>query len=226
MQTVAALPAAAETDLSTGPLLTSLGSATESAAQELAAIRDRCLVWADQWYAAGELVVARNFLQHAAEVAPDISAIWVALGSLDYELGEYESAARSFNRAARLAPQTPRIYVQLGLAHQQLKHGEEAEACFLHAVALAPHDLLVLRLAAKHLLSDGNFAVAREVIETALLDQPNDLDLLLQLGVCCYRMEEPTAARACFERVLQLAPNHELARENLSAIELAAVGQQ
>lgn len=47
MQTVAALPAAAETDLSTGPLLTSIGSATESAAQELAAIRDRCLVWAD-----------------------------------------------------------------------------------------------------------------------------------------------------------------------------------
>jgi Flp pilus assembly protein TadD len=54
----------------------------------------------------------------------------------------------------------------------------------------------------------------------ALKHQPNDIQLLLQLGVCCFKTKDAAAARTCYERVLHLSPGHDLATENLGALNL------
>lgn len=196
-------------------------TANPQAAREIASIRDWCLRRADEWYARGEFGAARDFLRQAADVDPHDAHIWVALGSLHYQLGEYERAGLAFVKAGELDPTDGEIFLQLALTHQQLGQDREAENIFRHAITLSPENPLAQSLFSGFLFTRERYDEAREYVEGALEDRPDDLELLMRLGVCCAKTNDRHAAQACFERVLKLDPTNEIARENLMAIRAA-----
>jgi tetratricopeptide (TPR) repeat protein len=191
------------------------------AAREIASIRDWCLRRADEWYARGEYGAARDFLKQAADVDPQDAHVWVALGSLHYQLGEFERAGMAFLKAGELAPADDQVFLHLALTHQQLHQNEEAEALFKHAIALDPDNSLARSLLSSFLFSLERYDEARDYVEGALEEQPDDIELLMRLGACCYRTNDFHAAQACFERVLKLDASHVVARENLTAVAMA-----
>jgi Tfp pilus assembly protein PilF len=191
---------------------------SESASQELTAIKDWCLARADEWYERGELGAARDFLKQAADVDPRDAQVWLALGSLHYQLREFERAGLAFVKAGELAPTDDRIFLHLALAHQQLGQDKEAEALFKHALALRPDNAVAQGLLSGFLFARQRYDEARDYVEGALEDQPDNVDLLMRLGVCCAKTNDRHAAQACFERVLKLDPENEIARDNLAAI--------
>ncbi len=196
-------------------------TANPRASREIATIRDWCLRRADEWYERGELGAARDFLKQAADVDPQDAHVWVALGSLHYQLGEFELAGLAFVKAGGLVPADSEVFLQLALTHQQLGQDKEAESIFQHAIALNPDNPLGYSLYSGFLFARERFDESREYVERALEDQPNNLDLLMRLGVCCFKTNDLNAAQACFERVLKLDPANDLARENLSAVAAA-----
>jgi Flp pilus assembly protein TadD len=187
---------------------------------ELAALKDWCLARADEWYKLGLTGPARDFLTHATDIDPQDVQAWIALGSLHYQLGVYTEAGLAFHRAAQLRPQNARIYLHLGLTHQKLGHDELAEALFNHALNLQPHDSLALSLLGDFFMGRKRFDRARPYYEQLMQQRPDDVDVLLRLGVCNYRTDEGTPARQCFERVLRIQPTNEVARENLDVMGL------
>ncbi len=188
------------------------------AERSIADIKTWCLDRADEWHARGELGAARDFLNHAAAVDPDDAQVWLALGSLQYELGCFEAAGLAFHMADGLKPLDARVFLHLGLVHQKLKHPTEVEVLFAHAVALAPDNALARGILGGWLLENGRYTDARPHFEHALVVQPNNVENLLRLGVCCFKTGDFAGARRCYEHVLQLIPGHALAKENLIAL--------
>ncbi len=197
------------------PPATLSDSATESAS-----IKDWCLARADEWYARGERGAARDFLKHAAGADPSDAQVWIALGSLQFELGEYELAGLAFHMAGDLNPTNAQVFLHLGLLHQKLHHTDDAEALFRHALALAPANPLALGLLGLLLLTQNRHLEARPLFASVLQQNPNDVESLLRLGVCSFKIKDYNTALNCYERVLQLCPGHPLACENLGALRL------
>jgi cytochrome c-type biogenesis protein CcmH/NrfG len=195
-----------------------LPSKANRTSAELARIKHWCLARADEWYERGEKAIAFEFLKHASEIDPKDAQVLIALGSLHYEQGRFERAGLAFVRAGRVAPENVSVYLHLGLTHQQLGHLNEAESFFHHALRLDPENTLALGLLAQFLTTVNRHADARLYIERALAQQPDDIENLLRLGVCCFRTDDLSAARKCYERVIQLDPAHVLARENLDSL--------
>lgn len=210
-------PISRDTDIFT-PSFQSPAPTDAEQARKVAEIKAWCLARADEWYAKGELGAARDFLHHAAEVDPRDVQVLIALGSLYYEAGDYEHAGLAFNQAGRLDATNALIFLRLGLTHQQLGQFEEAEALLKHALALRPDNALALSLLGEFMCARERYAEARGFVESAMQDQPNNPELLLRLGLCCFKTNDLKAAQACFERVLKLDPANETARENLAVL--------
>lgn len=182
-------------------------------------IKEWCLARGDEWYARGERGAARDFLNHAAAVDPTDAQVWLALGSMQFELGCHEQAGLAFHMAGELIPTDARVFLHLGLVHQALKHPAETELLFKHAVVLDPDNALARGLLGGWLLADGRFSDARPHFEHALVVQPNNIENLLRLGVCCFKTGDFAAAHNCYLHVLRLSPGHALATENIAAVE-------
>jgi Tfp pilus assembly protein PilF len=185
---------------------------------EIAEIKSWCLARADEWHACGEMGIARNFLNHAAMTDPSDAQVWIALGSLQYELGELEKAGVAFHKAGELEPTNSRIFLHLGLVHQKLNQQDEAEALLNHAVTLEPNNALAMSLLGNLLMEQKRYASASIQFINALQHRTNNLDLLLKAGFCSFKVNDHDSARRFFERVLELSPGHEIAMENLTVL--------
>lgn len=217
MKTASLLPSLESLRFPAGPDLISIPELPGS--RETTKIKDWCLARADEWYEFGQWGLAREFLQHAADVDPQDSRVWIALGALHYELGEFQQAGFAFTRGGQLDPGNARVYLHLALTHQQLGHLPEAEALFKHALEVQPDNAFAMEILAGFLMNLGRHAEAREYLEPALQRQSESVELLLRLGACCFQCSDLPVARQCYERVLDLDPSHSLARENLEFLE-------
>ncbi|MCF8241071.1 MAG: tetratricopeptide repeat protein [Melioribacteraceae bacterium] len=90
------------------------------------------------------------------------------------------------------------------------------------AVKNNPNDLQsTLRLA--HLLNDSGFYnKAIENYQIYLKADPENPDVLVDMGVCYYSLNQYTQAIANMEKALQYQPNHQIAHLNLGVVNMAA----
>lgn len=190
--------------------------------QNRAALKDWCLARADEWYHLGLPGPTCDLLKHASEIDPRDAQVWMALGCLHFELREYKEAGLTFHHAAQLEPANARIHLHLALTHQRLGHVEEAEGLYEVAMRLEPGHAQGLNLQGDFLMSLNRHDRARPCYEALLQRRPDDVDALLRLGVCNFRIKEYSTARHCFERILRIDPSHEIARENLTAVQTAS----
>ncbi len=124
--------------------------------------------------AAGDLPRAATEFQRVVELAPELPAAHVNLGSVYFQMKDYERATAPLRRALQLNPDLPGAHQMLGTA--LLAQGAANEA-IPHFEKAHIDDLLGIAL-----LEAGRARDAVDRLEAALLQRPGDPDLLFYLS--------------------------------------------
>jgi Tfp pilus assembly protein PilF len=185
----------------------------------VAEIKAWCLERADEWFEQNQPDHACDFLRHALDLDPSDTQVWIALGSLYFSTGKLDRALKAFTKAGELDSSNATITLHLALTHQQMGNAADAESCFRQSLAQNPANVVAAKLFSGFLMAHNRLNEARELLEHALAIELDDTESLLRLGVCCYQLNDLSAARACFSHLLKLDPKNQVARENLTVID-------
>jgi tetratricopeptide (TPR) repeat protein len=168
--------------------------------------------WIDRW-PEGE---PRN---EDAEVSAENPGVHARLpNDLLFGLDWPEQAGMHYRAALDCDPDNLAVIENLGLALIEMDRTEAALA-FLHRAGVLPgRGEARYRLAAA-LLKNGDSKKARVEAETAVQMSPNDPVAHNILGITLGASGQLEAAKASFEKALQLAPGYEDARERLRQLQ-------
>jgi GT2 family glycosyltransferase/Flp pilus assembly protein TadD/glycosyltransferase involved in cell wall biosynthesis len=179
---------------------------------------NRFLAQADAAFGTQNLAGARDALKAALAISPDSPEILSALGSLCFQLGDMAEARALLQRLVKRVTVDPGKWVQLALAHYQLGEIESFENALGRALELDPNHLDALRMLAHLNFNHGSIPDAARTYGKILKQTPDDLEIILALGVCFFKLRDYEAAQMMFERALELDPDNSLARENLQVV--------
>jgi tetratricopeptide (TPR) repeat protein len=141
-----------------------------------------------------------------------------ALGLVYYRMEKPALAETALRRAAELDPKSAEIWNNLGLVALARGHDHDAFAAFDKAVALDDGFLAARLNKAAVLLDCGDYAHALPELEAAAKAHPDDVDVLVALGVAKRGLGKPEEAREAYEGALALAPESPAAHFNLGVL--------
>ena len=176
---------------------------------------------AEVYYNKQEYDVALDHMSRAVDLAPEDTKILHAVANLHFQLEDYTNARRYLSQAATHHPEDLLSHLLLANVHQKLGDDEEFEKSIGRALALDPKHRETRRLAADFSFDGERFEEAIEHIEILLSQNPRDIGKLLMRAVCEFKLGDKPAAKATFERVLELDPKNEIALSNLDTIQSA-----
>jgi putative inorganic carbon (HCO3(-)) transporter len=167
----------------------------------------------------GQVDEAVDRFQRAAALNPaEASYPFLAARGLE-AVDRPEGAFRAAAEAARRDPGTVQYALFAGRQARRAGLEEEAERWYRNAVARDPNDPPVLNEVAAFFLDTGQPEEAEELASRSL-SLREDVDVLLQLLVPASEgLGDVQAARAAYQRVLELEPDNEVAAERLAALE-------
>jgi tetratricopeptide (TPR) repeat protein len=194
------------------------GPASSAAAHQQTSL-DQALRRADAYFQAGQLEVARDFMELALATAPRRVDILAALGSLEYQLGRRDQACERFAMAVHLKPEDPSLHLRWALSCRDSGRREEFETHLKAALDLDPTHLASMGVLAQYLLENRCYQQAARIYVTILSRTPNDIVSLLALGKCFYHLQDTATTRLVFEKVLEIEPQNALAIENLALLD-------
>jgi FkbM family methyltransferase len=166
----------------------------------------------------GNLAAARGVLAKALDYTPALVDLLVWVGKLSLQLGDARTARWEFVKATTLNPGHVSAWVKLAAAAVSLDRIEEFETALGRAMQLEPKNPEALKLLGDLHLTQSQFIEAARCYYQILEQTPDNVDVLLCLGVCLYKSGDLQTARMVYEQVLKLAPGHTLAAENLAAV--------
>ena len=159
----------------------------------------------------GRSAEAEAMLQRLAGAYPAQAEPLAMLGEVQSGAGHFSEAAATYGRAiGRLAE--PRqadwaLYYQQGVAYDRAHEWPRAEADFLHALDLSPDQPLVLNYLGYAWTEQGrNVGRAREMIERAVEERPNDGAIVDSLGWSLLQGGDKSGAVKVLERAVELQP--------------------
>jgi len=197
-------------------LFQNLGTAYLHAGSAAEAIRNERLSLSLQ----PERVTPHTVIAEAAMAAGNFDlAIWEWNMVLDCVSRQAEGL---FDRLSDHIPDTAVIRLRLGEAYYGSGDYRHAHACFEEAARVNPADMRAHVGCAKALLADGDAGAASEVLQKALLQQPDNREALLTMGKIQGMRGDLEQAASYFERVLELNPAHADAKRSLDAVRRAA----
>ncbi len=188
-----------------------------SAKPQLSAAAQGCLDQAETFFNQGRLEDARDWLERALDLDPNQTDLLTAFARLSLQLNAAPAAETALAHAARLKPEDTAIRVLLASAQYRQGKAEAFESTLSSVLRQNPSDPAALRFLAGLNLEHGRFKDAANGYFKLVQQNEADIDSLLGLGVCFFKTGDRASAAMTFERVLQLQPDHALARENLSA---------
>lgn len=183
----------------------------------LSAAAQGCLEQAESFFNQGRLEDARDWLERAIDLEPDQLDLLLALANLSLQLGTAPAAEIALTHALVLRPGDNAIRVSLASAQYKQGKVEAFEETLSHVLRSNPSDPSAIRFLADLNLEHHRFKDAANGYFKLLQQNENDIPSLLSLGVCFFKTGDRAAAAMTFERLLQLQPDHALARENLAA---------
>ena len=176
---------------------------------------------AEEYLSSKNVEGARAILGEALRVTPDSTQLLIALGNLEFHSGDYQKSHSLFTRATEVIPDNSDLLLKMAAASVKLKQFDEFNATLNRALELEPQNETAHRMRADHEFRVGNLDEAARGYKWLLKRKPDDLELLMFFGVCCFKSGNMKTAEAGFERILELQPDHQLAIENLEAVQLA-----
>jgi tetratricopeptide (TPR) repeat protein len=172
----------------------------------------------DLWRSRGEFGKAIPYYEKLRRLDPADPRPLFALGETHFRHGDLAQAERMFTEAAQIPGMLGEAYGDLGAV--ALARGQVKEALyFLAKAAERRPGRAVIRYnhgLALHQAGREDDAL-RELGEAVRLDD-HDADAWFALGVVELRRHELPQARACFHKVLALAPTHREAEHNLALL--------
>ncbi len=166
----------------------------------------------------GQREEAREWLNQAVGLRPDLGAGWLELGTLSFAEGRHEEALQHFNRARHFLPQHPPILLQTAKALSQLKRPQEAIEQARAAVRLDAGFWEARAFLGEELAFAGQTTEAQQEFEAALKLRPDSPLLHLNLGVALFKQGRDAEAIQHFEEALRLEPRLTPAKQYLEQL--------
>jgi len=179
---------------------------------------DEFLGRANACLGAGDLQGACHALRQASALVPDDADVRATLGTLLFQAGDWQSSEQELAQAVRLRPRSADFQTRWALSLLTLDRISEFESALGSAMDLDPNHIPALRLLADLNLQQGKYKDAADTYFRVLRQEPDNVDVILAMGVCFYRTGDLPAARLMYERVLHLQPANTIARENLDVL--------
>jgi tetratricopeptide (TPR) repeat protein len=166
----------------------------------------------------GQRAEARQWLDRAVELRPDLAPGWLELGRLSLAEGRHEESLGHLARASQLLPQDPNIPLQMAKTFSQMKRPEEAMQQARAALRLDPNFWEAHSFLGEELAVAGQTSEAQKQFEAALKLNPNHARTHLNLGVAWFKQGQREAAVREFEAALRLDPQLQPARNYLEQL--------
>jgi tetratricopeptide (TPR) repeat protein len=160
---------------------------------------------------AGRSEDAIQLLNQIARAQPDRPEPLARLGDLLRSKSRFTEAVAAYDGAIGRIPHPDRndwpLFYDRGVALERAKQWPRAEADFLTALQLAPEQPFVLNYLGYSWTEQGrNLPQARQMIEHALEQRPNDGSIIDSLGWLLLRQGDSAAAVKQLERAVELEP--------------------
>ncbi len=175
----------------------------------------------------GDLEHAMTLAKRAAEEFAEEPDILIALGNVHDLRGELPASRDAFRQAIAAEASGALAHYNLGAVLERLGEEDEAEGCYRHALGAEdqPGPMYEAAAALGALLRrNGRLEEAASVYEQYLDDDPINVDILVEHGICQSDLDEFEQAVERFELAISLEPDHAGAWYNL-AITLYRMGQ-
>jgi tetratricopeptide (TPR) repeat protein len=179
---------------------------------------------ASAWLALGQLYmeVARNephpasgdsvlrtllpiYREAAAKSPPDAERLTL-LAETYADLGRKEEALKTMRQAGGLEPGNVDMLLRCARLEMDLEQKTEALRDYQQAYDFNPNLAGLRDLLGRLYLENDRFADAKRILQDALADEPDDSDLMADLGVACEGANDPAQAQAWFQRAFA-SPN-------------------
>jgi tetratricopeptide (TPR) repeat protein len=166
--------------------------------------------------ARGDQASALRFMDEVARVGDTGYVLHLRRGWLLYLARRHSESATAYVRAIEAEPRAvePRLGAMLPLMAQ--RRWKEAEQQGKDVLALAPGDFTARSRLAFIQYTQGDFARAEDWYRGALESYPGSVDMRAGLAWSLLKQRRLTDARAEFEKVLRIAPDHPSANDGLS----------
>ena len=174
------------------------------AAQEPSSVLDALdqLAVSDSPYAESARGLAQAIRR--AEVQGDAAYSYISVGQYLASLKEWGYAEQALQLAVEAEPTFAEAWAYLGEAQQQV--GKDGSRSLRIALELDPLSLSANLLQALYWQRQNNYQEALRYLQIAALVEPDNPNVLLQLGAATVAAGEVPAARRYFERMTELAP--------------------
>jgi len=161
---------------------------------------------------------SESLFTHALAHNPRSFASLGSLGTIALERGDINAAIDLSRRALDIRPQYSTSFMTLAEAMRIKGDTAQAIALYRRALQFEPDFGPALGNIAALLAEQGDLAAALPYGERAATVQQDNIPAQLNLGRMYYQLNRPADARRQFQKVLQLDPQNQPARELLSTL--------
>ena len=164
---------------------------------------------------------AITLLENLLSQRPNEVELLNALGNLYMGQGKPAEALEYFRRNADLRAEDVMPQLQAATTALLARDYDVFEAHMQRVLKIEPGHPHGLKLLATANFRAQDFAQAAQLYEQAVLDLKEDMEVILALGVCQFRLQKLNEAEGWFRRALEIDPYNATAAENLKAVEQA-----
>ncbi|MGB1014600.1 MAG: tetratricopeptide repeat protein [Nannocystaceae bacterium] len=189
-------------------------------------IRMYCM-WIRGLCETGDLRHAVTLAERAASEFPRECDIQIALGNARDIVGDLDGARKAFEAALNLQPGGALQRYNLGAVYERFGDEEKAETCYRQASRAADEGGPMLEATAALgalLRRQGRLDEAEAIYDSYLTEDPVNVELLVEHGICLSDLESYVDAIQRFDTCLVLAADHPGALYN-KAITLHRMGR-
>ena len=174
-------------------------------------------VAAVQAYHSGDTAGAKDRLEIATKVNPELRMAHSMLGDIYRSEGRYDDARVQYRAMTRLDPYTASNHYRLGLTYQFLQQFKEAAASYLRALELQPDDWKSNMNLGLTYLALEQYDDAFKYVDMATRIAPREAQAWSNLGVVLDSRAQFTQAESAYRKSLELGGNNTTTMMNLTS---------
>ena len=165
----------------------------------------------------GKYAEARESLTTAMQIAPDAYKIKATMGALENHVGNYTEAVRIARELQRTYPGYHTGYMLEGDTLMDQGKAPEAVPLYQKALDIVGTEAAVIRLA-EAMEKSGRGEDAATVMADWLKSNPEHSQVRLELATYYQKSQQPKAAIALYEELVDQSPNNALLINNLAGL--------
>ena len=168
----------------------------------------------------GQYDLALETFEKLAGMVPEFEQAYCNRIITYAEMGDHQQAEHMFYLARQLKEHCPLCYYNIGNSLFARQLYDRAIWCWEQTRQLDPsHPYVEYRIAQAH-WAQGNHRQARNSFIAELRRSPGDIEVLLDTGILLLEMNDLSAAREKFHRILEMDPDQSQAHHYLGEIQL------